>query len=76
MEPPSSVISDKTRLSARRQDASADALPPPPQSHAKAFHVEAEEVQTCLLGVRLRGLLACLPNPQSWLAQRVLIHYE
>lgn len=49
---------------------------PPPQSHAKAFHVEAEEVQTCLLGVRLRGLLACLPNPQSWLAQRVLIYYE
>lgn len=75
MEPPSSVISDKMRLSARRQDASSDALSPP-QSHAKAFHVEAEEVQTCLLGVRLRGLLACLPNPQSWLAQRVLIYYE
>lgn len=50
-----------------RKDTSCDALSL--QCHAEAFHVEAEEVQTCLLGVRLRGLwhasLICSPGWHS-----------
>lgn len=65
-DPASSVISNKTSsVDAQREDTSSDALSL--QSHAKAFHVEAEEVQTCRLGVRLRGLwYASLIHSPGW----------